>query len=89
MQTPLNKSKTDAMFLRILANEFHAFQDAIKEVTDGRFFFTPEALKVIADKIERNGYADDAQEHDAGLEEMRERVYGETLAHERAKALDE
>jgi len=87
MQTPLTKSQTDAMFLRILANEFSTFKATIRKATDGRFEFSDAALRVIAEKIERNGYDDDAPAPDAELKEIRERVYGDTLAHERAEAL--
>jgi hypothetical protein len=89
MQTPLTKSQTDAMFLRMVANEFEMFQPVISKVTEGRFCFAGAALRVIADKLERNGYDDDAPAPDAELKDIRERVYGSTLAHERAEALKE
>lgn len=89
MQTPLSKSKTDAMFLRMVANEFEHFQPIISKVTEGKFCFTAAALKVIADKLEREGYSDDAPSHDPVMDDLREKIYGDTLAYERAKALGE
>lgn len=86
-QSPI-KSVSDATYLRMLANEFDTFQPTISRVTEGRFCFSSAALRVIADKIERNGYDDDAPP-DEVLDDIRERVYGDTLAHERAKALEE
>ena len=88
MTQPLNKSQQDATLLRMIANEFAHFQPIISKVTEGKFQFTSECLKIIADKIEREGYSDDAPSHDAELDDIRERVYGDTLAHERAKALE-
>jgi hypothetical protein len=89
MPKPPIKSQSDAMFLRMLANEFSTFKPKIRAITDGRFEFADAALRVIADKIERNGYNDDAPTHDAELDDVRERVYGDVLAHERAEALKE
>ena len=88
MQTPLTKSQTDAMFLRMLANEFDTFQPTISRVTEGRFCFSAAALRVIAEKLEQEGYSDDAEPGDPELDDIRERVYGETLAYERAKAIE-
>jgi hypothetical protein len=73
----------------MVATEFEHFQPIISRVTEGKFCFTAAALKVIADKLERNGYDDDAPAADAELKEIREQVYGTTLAHERAEALRE
>ena len=84
---PLTKSQSDATFLRMLANEFEMFKHLINRATEGRFHFSTAALKIIAENIERSGYDDDAPECDAALDDVRERVYGNTLAHVRAKAL--
>ena len=86
---PLKKSQFDATFLRILANQFDLNKKAITRASGGVFDFSSDALRAIADKIERNGYDDDAPNEDATLANLRERVYGDTLAYEREQALKE
>ena len=88
MPKPPVKSAIDATLLRMIANEFAHFQPVISKVTEGRFQFSSSCLHIIADKIEREGYSDDAPA-DVELDDIRERVYGKTLARKRTKALGE
>jgi DNA-directed RNA polymerase specialized sigma54-like protein len=75
MPDPLNKSQSDATFLRMLANEFATHQPTISRVTEGKFCFSATALKLIADRVEENGYKDDQAAEDIE-KTIRDRVYG-------------
>ena len=63
------------MYLRMLANLFELHKDAISKATDDQFDFSPEALRVIADKVQENGYEDDIPADDV-RRALEEQIYG-------------
>lgn len=75
MSNSPNRSKSDAMYLRILANLFELHREAISKATNNQFHFSPEALRNIADKVQENGYKDDIPADDV-RRALEERVYG-------------
>ena len=58
----------------MLANLLALHMNAISKATNGQFSFSHQALHVIADKVQENGYEDDISVNDVrkGIED---RVY--------------
>lgn len=60
----MNSSEFDAGYLCLLADALEECKDAISEGCGGRFAYAPEALRLVAEKVKRNGYEDDLPEAD-------------------------